>query len=402
MNIPHIFIAGTKAKASEVNENFVACKLAIEENGSNIEDLSTDLEDFKDTIEPHVMPEYGDTYKGLAFIVSNSANTITIKAGTIVKLEVSSSDIRYLKVDEDTTYNIYDIMDTGAASLTAGKDYYIYAVQNDEEDEETGEVIRGVGIKASINATYPTGYSAYNSRKIGGFHTLCAAVTSANAPALVDNKIWQTHPAIGYNAGDIIPNSVWCLTHRPKSEPEGMVYVDKIDVWVDIYLQSGKDGNPTSVFGATVADTRQQQNHQWDMKLVNKKLASDDEFTVFAEGSNQRTAIYGSAAPNPKTSGGHTDTSGKRMISGYFIEECCGYLWQWLDENSANGGSNFSTYDGLATRGQTYGASYCLIAGGAWGDSSSCGSRSRNASAARSGASAFIGGRGVSLPLRTA
>ena len=402
MNIPHIFISGTKAKANEVNENFQACKTSIEQNGSDINTVSGNLEEFKNTIEPQVMPDYNNTQKEQAFIVSTAPNKISIKAGTIIRLEISSSDIRYLQVDEDTEYNIYDIMDTGAGSLTAGKDYYIYAVQYDEEDAATSEIIKKVAIKASANSTYPTGYSIYNSRKIGGFHTLCAAVTSSNAPALVDNKIWTSHPAIGYNAGDIIPNSVWCLTHRPISEPEGMVYVDKIDKWVDIYLQGGKDGNPTSIFGATVIDTRQQPNHQWDFSLVDKKLATDNDFMVFAEGSNQKTAIYGSAAPNPKTAGGHTDTAGKRMISGYFIEECCGYLWQWLDEIAPTGGSGFSNYDGSAARGQSYGVPYCLGAGGAWYYSSSCGSRSRIASASRSTAYADFGGRGVSLPLRRA
>ena len=402
MNIPHIFISGTKAKANEVNENFQACKTSIEQNGSDINTVSGNLEEFKNTIEPQVMPDYNNTQKEQAFIVSTAPNKISIKAGTIIRLEISSSDIRYLQVDEDTEYNIYDIMDTGAGSLTAGKDYYIYAVQYDEEDAATSEIIKKVAIKASANSTYPTGYSIYNSRKIGGFHTLCAAVTSSNAPALVDNKIWTSHPAIGYNAGDIIPNSVWCLTHRPISEPEGMVYVDKIDKWVDIYLQGGKDGNPTSIFGATVIDTRQQPNHQWDFSLVDKKLATDNDFMVFAEGSNQKTAIYGSAAPNPKTAGGHTDTAGKRMISGYFIEECCGYLWQWLDEIAPTGGSGFSNYDGSAARGQSYGVPYCLGAGGSWYHSSSCGSRSRNANNSRSTTNANSGGRGVSLPLRRA
>ncbi len=403
MNIPHIFSPATKAKSAEVNENFQACKVEIEKNSSSIEDTTKNLEDFKTTIEPQVMPDYNNTLKEKAFIVSNASNKITIKAGTIIRLEISEDDVRYLQIDKDTNYNIYEIMDTGAGSLTAGKDYYVYVVQLDEEDEETQETIKKVDIKVSANSTYPTGYSAYNSRKIGGFHTLCAAVTESNAPALANNSVWVKHPAIGYNAGDIIPNSVWCLTHRPQSEPEGMAYIDKIDMWVDIYLQSGKNGEPTSIFGATVADNRQQILHQWDMQLLNKKLATDNDFTMFAEGSNQKTAIYGSAAPSPKTSGGHLDTAGKRMISGYFIEECCGYLWQWLDQFGANGGSGFASYGtGADDRGNSYGIPYCLSAGGAWNYSSSCGSRSRNANNGRSDVLASCGGRGVSLPLRAA
>ena len=394
---------GELANPDAVNANFETLRQAVNANtqenitiNSSIGEINSTL----DTVSEQVMPDLNFTKTDNVFIKSNKKNKITLQAGTVIRLEVATDDIRYLEVKEDTDYNIYNIMDTGASSLTAGKDYYLYVVAKNEVNSETTEVIKTVELKASANSTYPNGYTASNSRKIGGFHTLCMAVTSSNAPALVDTNIWESHPAIGYNAGDIIPNSVWCLSHRPLSEPAGMVYVDKIDMWVDIYLQSGTGLSTKSAYGATVTDTRQPINHQWDLQLINKKLATDNDFTIFAEGSNQKTAIYGSAAPNPKTSGGHVDTAGKRMISGYFIEECCGYLWQWLDEISPTGGSGFSNYDGSAARGQSYGVPYVLRAGGDWDNSSSCGSRSRSASTSRSTAAASSGGRGVSLPLR--
>ena len=394
---------GTLADVTPVNQNFETLRTGVNTNESNISSLSTDLQDLTtevESISAIVMPDL--TYEKLdsQFLVAKDKSNLTIKAGTTIRLDVSSDDVRYLEIKEDTDYNIYNIMDSGVSSLTAGKDYYVYIVAKDVTDSGTGTITKTVELKASINSSYPTGYTASNSRKIGGFHTLCQAVTSSNAPALVDNNIWASHPAIGYNAGDIIPNSVWCLSHRPQSEPEGMAYVDKIDMWVDIYLQSGTGLNTASVYGATVTDSRQPINHQWDMELINKKLATDNDFTIFAEGSNQKTAIYGSAAPNPKTTGGHTDTAGKRMISGYFIEECCGYLWQWLDEIAPAGGSGFANYDGSAARGQTYGTPYVLCAGGAWDHSSSCGSRARVASGSRSSVYATDGARGVSLPLR--
>ena len=73
----------------------------------------------------------------------------------------------------------------------------------------------------------PYGYTATTSRKVGGFHCLCANVGTIAG-----------HTLNGYVAGDILPASVWDLKHRPKSEPEGMVYIDGIDMWVDIYLCS--------------------------------------------------------------------------------------------------------------------------------------------------------------------
>ena len=322
---------------------------AINSNVQDTLEINTEISTINttlDSVSEQVMPDLNFTKTDNMFIVSNAKNSITLKAGTTIRLNVSEDDVRYLEVKEDTTYNIFNIMDTGASSLTAGTDYYLYVVAKDEVGVES-EVIKTVELKASLNSTYPTGYNSSNSRKIGGFHTLCMAVTASNAPALVDTDIWDAHPAIGYNAGDIIPNSVWCLSNRPQSSPEGMVYVDKIDKWVDIYLQSGTGLSTASAYGATVTDNRQPINHQWDQQLKNKKLATDNDFTIFAEGSNQKTAIYGSAAPNPKTTGGHTDTAGKRMISGYFVEECCGYLWQWLDEIAPVGGSGFSNYNAI-------------------------------------------------------
>lgn len=394
---------GTLADVTPVNQNFETLRTGVNTNESNISGLSSDLQDLTtevESISAIVMPDL--TYEKLdsQFLVAKDKSNLTIKAGTTIRLDVSSDDVRYLEIKEDTDYNIYSIMDSGVQSLTAGKDYYIYIVAKDVTDSGTGTITKTVELKGSINSTYPTGYTASNSRKIGGFHTLCQAVTSSNAPALIDNNLWQSHPAIGYNAGDIIPNSVWCLSHRPIAEPAGMVYVDMIDKWVDIYLQSGTGLNTASAFGATVTDSRTHFDHQWDMEQVKKQLASDNDFTMFAEGSNQNTAIYGSAAPNPKTSGGHTDTSGKRMISGFFVEECCGFLTQWLNEIGVAGETNWASQSASTNRGQSYGNNRCLRAGGHWGHGSRCGARCRNADAVRSTVAADLGGRGVSLPLR--
>ena len=355
-----------------------------------IYDATNDRFEIAEYLNKSVSTEVKDFgYKQNDFIQAYNKTSLVIKAGTEIKLNVSGEEeARVFNTNEDTTFVLSEILDTG--SVQAGKDYCIYLVAG---------IGKSVDVKASLNTTFPQGYTADNSRKIGGCHTLCVSVTSSNAPVLVDNNIWSAHPAIGFSAGDIIPNSVWCLAHRPISDPSGMVYVDKINMWVDIYLQSGTGTGTASVYGATVTSTRTQIQHQWDMQLVNKKLATDNDFMMFAEGSNQKTAIAGAKEPNPKIAGGHLDTAGKRMISGYFIEECCGYLWQWLDEIAPVGGSGFASYRDEGTRGQSYGMPYCLGAGGDWGYSSSCGSRSRSANGTRSVAGADVGARGVSRPL---
>jgi len=252
-------------------------------------------------------------------------------------------------------------LDSGS-SLAGGKNYYIYLVPN------------GTGCKliVSLNASYPSGYTATNSRKIGWFHTLCVAAGTISG-----------HLASGYSAGDIIPNSVACLSFRPKCDPSGMAYIDIIDSWVDIYLQSGTGANTASVYGGTITDTRYYGNHCRDMAKVGKTLPSSNDFSIFAFGSNEKTNISGSA--DPVTTGGHKDTNNRRMISQYFIEDCCGALWQWLDDEGPCGGSNWTdiTLDDNASS-SWYGSLFVLLAGGDWGHGAHCGSGCRNGHDSRS------------------
>lgn len=113
----------------------------------------------------------------------------------------------------------------------AGKDLNVYACQ------DTG----GIRLLFSANSTYPTGYTASNSRKIGGFHCLCVAA-----------GVISGHPGSGYLAGDIVPPSIWDLQWRPRCAPEGMRYV--AGVWQDIYMPSVIGGALRPAYGGTMAD----------------------------------------------------------------------------------------------------------------------------------------------------
>jgi formylglycine-generating enzyme required for sulfatase activity len=152
------------------------------------------------------------------------------------------------------------------------------------------------------------------------------------------------------------------------------------------------------------------------MRQVRKRLLRDHEFASMALGSNECTNINGSADPN--TTGGHVDTAGRRMLSFIGLEDCCGAMWQWLEDvsalgtgtawtnisgTSANvGNTEWITCDGQNRMGQHYNASTALLAGGSWNGAAYCGSRSRNANVARSIASTSLGGRGASRVLRKA
>lgn len=306
------------------------------------------------------------------FILFEDKKVLRVKEGTLIRL-VTNSDIRYFRRTSDLVVDVTTILDTGA-TLQNGKDYYVYLVPSGAT---------GVELKVSLNSTYPDGYTADNSRKIGGFHTECANV-----------GVISGHPLSGWLAGDILPASVWCLNHRPYSSPEGMVFISELNVWADIYLQSGTGTSTKSAYGATVTASRAWVDHADDMFKVGKTLLTSAEFSCAAEGSNQLTNILGSVAPNPKTAGGHVDTASRRMISNYGLEECCGYLWQMLDHPSANGGSAWSALPG--NKGQIYGASYIMLAGGNWDTGSYCGSRCRYAALGPASVCDSLGARGRS------
>ena len=331
------------------------------------------------------------------FLVAASPTQLTICGGTSIKL-LANSGAQVYSWNNNYTFTVTGTLDTGS-SLQAGQNYYIYLV--------TGGLI-----KTSLNSTWPNGYDANTSRKIGGFHTLCSDVTQTLSgvyiPASTANKndqvywsgtlglntyavkitatnkfswsknggawssdvtmtggfqtitdavtikftdgtgyttgdIFYSHPLTGYTAGSILPNSVWCLNFRPTCSPEGMAYCGQIpnsvplapegcSLWSDIYMQSGTGANAASVYGGTFTNNRSWDRHNEDMAAVGKRLLWDNEFSIIAKGSNTKTNISGSSLPS--TTGGHVDTAGTRMISVYGIEDCCGALYQWLNDSN--------------------------------------------------------------------
>lgn len=297
---------------------------------------------------------------------------------------------------DDSTYT--------SAAQRAGKDFYIYACEPTSNDAPD--------FILSANSTVPTGYTADNSRKMGGFHCLCLSVGTISG-----------HTLSGYLTGDILPQSPWDLKHRATSENEGMVYIPEVNKWVDIYLASYDGAKLVSQFGGITADGASNPIFHGEkfveyFGLVKKQLPSRDDFIVFAKGSNEGTNISGSADPN--TTGGHVDTNNRRMISNYGLEDCCGALWQWTNdtqENYATASNSHAYWDGTnyyfsgyawqtkpvynpdcdpQSYGSCYGLFRRLIVGGYWGDSSHCGSRCVHANSFGSRLAANISSRGCS------
>ncbi len=120
-----------------------------------------------------------------------------------------------LKVNiDDVVYHFAENTVVQMPALTAGTDYAIYATES--------------ALIASANFTAPTGYTADNSRRIGGFH---------------------------HGDGYIYPRSFWDLKFRPTcTDPRGMVR-SLMGFWADIYLlNTTADLLGTSAYNAQIAD----------------------------------------------------------------------------------------------------------------------------------------------------
>ena len=296
--------------------------------------------------------------------VSDANNTtVIIPAG----LEVNIGNYAFVTQSDSQV----DIALAGGASARAGKDVYIYACW--PSNVESGIPV----FVASMNSTTPTGYNATNSRKIGGVHCLCADVGTIAG-----------HPLSGYIAGDVLPASLWDLRHRPVSAPEGMVYIEPLDLWADIYLNSWDGEKVVSEYGAVIADGASSRSYHWwrwaeEFNLLKKRLPHRWEFRELADGSPEAVNITGSADPN--TTGGHTATNSQRIISKYGCEDCTGVVWQWgsdLTTHGTTGGWAGDSYNSSivpteSNRGGEYGTTtYVAPFGGDWISSSHSGSRS--------------------------
>ena len=320
---------------------------------------------------------------------STAANRYTLLTPNKLSVDINGT-VYFLTAQAEIALSLEANWDTIAgtdyrtAANRAGINFYIYACVPGSGSAPT--------LKVSANSTTPSGYSGTTSRKIGGFHGLCVAVGTISGHTLTD-----------FVAGDVLPASIWDLNFKPKfANPEGMVYSDGANKWVDIYLASGTGASTASVYGATISDTRTWNDFADDGGAVKKRMLDDGEFQVIATGSNEETNITGSG--DPGTTGGHVDTAARRMISNIGVEDACGALYQWLrDQSSMNVTQAAGYYDLPNGKGSIYRPANTedvkLFAGGAWDDAAYAGSCFRNAAHCRWDTGSAIGCRFCAEPV---
>ena len=323
------------------------------------------------------------------FIEYADKRKLKILKNTFIRLDIttetdsgSTSESRLFCVWEDQTLNVEDLLDTGE-TLTNGKDYSIFLVPDDT-------ATNGIGIKVSLNKTAPTGYSALNTRRIGGFHTECMDV----------GTVTENNSMNGWLAGDIIPNSVWTLWHKPLvASPSGARYVPERDAWKTIYMQSGTGENTVFEYGGTTTRSRTTWDHELDLALVGWEFPTSIDFTISEQGIVPLKAISGKAESSVVTVGGWKNENNVRMVTDGGDESACGGIWTILQERGPAGGTNWAN-GGTAgyTDAYQYGTIYRLLGGGAWDGSGYAGPSSRNGYDSALNLSADVGARGWSRP----
>lgn len=288
--------------------------------------------------------------------------------------------------------------DSSFTALTLGDDVYLYACQHSS----------GIAkIVCSKNISFPVGYSASTSRRIGGFHVGRTRPTA------------QRYAAAYAPLTSIVPNSVWDLQHRPQAEPSGMVEIAPGGAWVDIYLNSVVSGSwPDVVFGprfgvTPVRSTGGYNELDLGQGIFNagKRLPTVEEFIRYAYGAPQGADGNNDTAWTATTNTGPCNTGQvAKSVSCVGVVDAVGSLWERLDNhfdigNSTNAYAWDATVvntgqDAAYARGQVYHCAWrSVLGGGTWHEGVRDGARTLNFNANPWSAYGYLGVRGVSDPL---
>ena len=166
---------------------------------------------------------------------------------------------------------------------------------------------------------------------IGGFHY---GLFGEEFEPINNIKKKNSKKLVGINA-----YSIWDQYHRPTCDPKGMVYVPKLDIWVDIYLVSDQyEIVGTSAAGHNILAgyehhgrklPKDETECKWqDFKEIGekfgKRMLTEREFQVSMFGVKENTSA-----------GSLDDGITKHIpdfMSKYGIEQATGCQWIWSSE----------------------------------------------------------------------
>ena len=341
------------------------------------------------------------------YLYASGADEITVAEGCVIA--VGGAGIFETAASKLTAANL----DVGSA-FAVGNDYYVYICDSRLDAEDEKYVI-------SLNSTYPNGWNASNSRKIGGFHYgRCRKVDDNLQPVNSSGVIFGTGWESAVSNG-ILPRSVWTLGHRPKCNPEGMVYLGG-GTWIDIYLSSddGAYGLKSEYNCAPMTGTEGMNWYTFAERLMKsgKRMPDYSEFCAYAFGSPQGLDDANTNAWTATTNTGRGTTgSVVNAVSAVGCVDAVGRVYEWLNDliTRAEHATN-ATYHASEAWGwdltsplktgatqydvgniyQYYYASLAaLVAGGSWDNGASAGARAVFCSTCPWYVSTAIGVRGA-------
>lgn len=249
--------------------------------------------------------------------------------------------------------------DGSVTALAMGDDVYIYAVQ------DPSGIANWISSK---NSTVPTGYTANNSRKIGGFHY-----------GRVRPMTQRYTSAYSCPTG-IIPNSCWDLQHRPTCDPTGMMELPN-GVWLSIYLLSAGTGSwPENTLvsrynAVPVTGTEGYMYQDYNSLLVNSgmRLPTWNEWQAGAYG-----VPAGATGQPGRINTGQMTGYGFDCVSCYGMDQPSGNVYQLCADKTGYGSGWVNGWasqgpDGAYSRGQVYGTFLVNLAGAYWSNAALAG-----------------------------
>ena len=276
------------------------------------------------------------------------AGTISLKAGTYV--DVAGALLTFAAATAVTM-----------PALSAGTDYAVYACADGT-------------LRADASFTSPTGYTAANSRLIGGFHyglTAPGTTVAGGSFATAGTGMIWTQADVDAIAG-INAFSLWDLKWRCKGEQKSMALDPYAGVWAAIYfcpsnhIANGISKYNTDVASGTVLPRipvayggNGSANYTaltwWAANEIanshGHRLPTEREFSSAAFGVTENQSLGGASSTIPATARqpGYTSRIG--------LEQVTGHVWTWGADSSAR-------WDGASTpwnwrdvnggRGQVY------------------------------------------------
>lgn len=256
------------------------------------------------------------------YLYASGANEITVTEGCVIAVGGAG-----IFQTGNTVLNASNL-DVGAA-FSVGCDYYVYICDSRQDAQDEQYII-------SLNSTYPSGWNASNSRKIGGFHYgRCRKINDNLQPVNSSGAIFGTGWESAVSNG-ILPRSVWTLGHRPKCSPEGMVYLGG-GTWVDIYLNSddGAQGLKSEYNCAPMTGTEGMNWYTFTERLMKsgKRMPDYSEFCAYAFGSPQGLDGANTNAWTATTNTGRGTTgSVVNAVSAVGCVDAVGRVWEWLND----------------------------------------------------------------------